>query len=119
MEYELLKEVGLVPNIMDDFIKEAVEKEKLATILLYLSAAVREHITFQECILRYEPQKIDENGPRLIQDRHTMMAERIYYETKLRLVKRAPINIESDVVNHVLDSTAEGFVEELRRKLNL
>jgi len=119
MEYELLKEVGLVPNIIDDFIKEAVEKEKLATILLYLSAAVREHITLQECVLRYEPQKIDENGPRLIQDCHTMMAERIYYETKLRLVKRAPIDIESDVVKHTLDSVAQGFIEELRQKLKL
>lgn len=119
VNFGLLKSAGLVPDIMDDFIKEVVDKEKFATILLYLSAAVQERITIQECILKYECQNVDDDGPRFVLSPHGMIADKIYYETKLRLVRRAPVNIESDVVNHTLDSVAKGFIEKLRNKLKL
>lgn len=117
IDYDLLK--SALPDNVRDFIEEVIDKEKFATILLYLSTAVRERITLQECILRYEPRKIDEYEPRIASDPHGMIADRIYYETKLRLVRRAPIDIESDVVKHTLDSVAQSFIEELRQKLKL
>lgn len=119
VNFGLLKSAGLIPNIMDDFLKEIADKEELATILLYLSAAVQERITIQECILRYESKNVDDDGPRFVPSPHGMIADRIYYETKLMLVRRAPVNIESDVVNHTLDSVAKGFIEKLRNKLKL
>lgn len=119
IDYDFLKSVGNVPNIMDEFIRETIDREQAATALLYLSTAIREHITIQECILRYEPQKIDEDGPRIVSDFHSMTAERLYYETKIRLVRRDPIDIESDVVKHALDCVAKELVEVLRKRLKL
>ena len=115
---ELAKLIPSGQNIIDNMVKEVVDKEQGAALLLYLSAAVSEHISLQDCILKYEVKKSEEEQYH-VHDYNSMIAERIGYEVQLRLVRRAPINLESDVVNHTVDSAAIGFVEFLRNKLKL
>lgn len=115
-EKELLKQLN---NPMDDFLKEVAEKQSCAAFLLYYLQAVSEHITFQECIKKYEVKEVGDQQPILVNDYPSKMAYYIQMRTQMRLTRRAPIDIEPDILNRRLDETALGFVELLERKLNI
>ena len=116
LEEELLKHLH---NPMDDFIKEVTERKSCAAFLLYYLQAVSEHITFQECIKKYEVKEASDQQPIVVNDYPSKMAYYIQMRTQMRLIRRAPIDIESDALNQMLDEIALGFVELLERKLNI
>lgn len=111
--------IGLLLNAENEFIHKLMEKERNAIMFLYLSTAISENITLKDCILKYSVETTSNIPEIKFHDYSSMIASRISCENHVRLVRREPIDFNSDALQATLDSCCTEFIALLAKALKV